>query len=247
MIELVASRRLHAGRPGDVLPDVVVVILARGHLDDAAQHQEAGVGVAPARARLELQRLVLDQGHEVAHGAEAGAGGVHEGLVEVVAEAARVREQMLDADAGGRLRRRELRQERRQRLVEGQVPALHELGNGHGGEHLVHGAEVELRIDAVGDREVLAGLPVRPLEDDLVAARQGDGAREAVRGDQVSDGRLHGRANLSVRVAFPRRFRRRRDGRLDADAVDAIRRFVCHPQRQGDPGITRVAAQQDAG
>src|SRR5215213_1611727 len=56
-----AARELHARAVVDVLLDVVVVALARHLFDDEAEHDEAGVAVRPARARLEPERLVSEE------------------------------------------------------------------------------------------------------------------------------------------------------------------------------------------
>ena len=58
--EVVVAEGVHAGRPGDVLADVVEEVRPRGALDHAAEQRVAVGGVGVPSPRLVQQRVVLE-------------------------------------------------------------------------------------------------------------------------------------------------------------------------------------------
>ena len=166
-----------------LLAEVVLELLARNLLDEAAQPVRAGA-VEPSLARFELQRahrvfLALAR-LEVAHG-RAG---------EAVAEPRRMREQMPDGDrlggrpqpvgAGGAVERfedhelREFRQIFFHRVFDRKAVLLDELHGGGRGDGFGHRRDAEHRIELQRTAGVDIGDAECALIDDALAVGRHD-------------------------------------------------------------------------
>jgi hypothetical protein len=99
---------------------------------------------------------------------------------EDVARSARMREQLMDGDLRGELLVRVIGDVRDERRFELHLSRLHELQDGGGGEHLVHGAESKARVERVCDVSLAIGEAVRGHNERLAAAREEHGTRKTV-------------------------------------------------------------------
>ena len=72
-------------------------------------------------------------------------------------------------------------------IIIGEFASLGQLSNGHRSKHLVHGAEIELGVDAVGHLIGPAGQPIGTLEDRLAILGNEYRAGELLLGHQFLD------------------------------------------------------------
>ena len=141
-----------------------------------------------------------------------------------------MREQMLDADLLRRRGARKVGDEFRERIVVRECPLLDELRDRHRREHLVHGAQVELRVELVRHAEVLVRLPEGACVQGLPVLREHDGTRKHVSLGEGSDVLLDGLRHLRVARHTGLTRRRRRARRSLAEPGNPKRggRFCLH-------------------
>jgi hypothetical protein len=116
-----------------------------------------------------------------------------------------MREQLVDRDFRGHLPVRVVGQVARDGVLERELAAFGQLRDGDAREHLVHRAEVELRVGAVGDPLLFVRHAVGFLEDGRAVAHDEHRAGERVGGDRPVD---HALQLLELRRLVRRRGRR---------------------------------------
>ena len=132
---------------------------------------------------------------------------------------------MTDLDFVCHVSVRIVRQELAYGVVERQFPLLRQLGDGNGGEHLVHGAEVKPCVEPVRRSPGTASQPARPLAEGLAVFRDQNGSRKGILRDQVVDERVQFFADLTFgQLPRAERFARRLDrgGPMEPRACDLV-------------------------
>ena len=181
----------HAGGDVDVLAYVVLIRLAAGELDEAAEEDEAVVGILHAAAGGEADGSIAVKLDVIGECANVEAvGGVLGG--EDVACSAGMAEQLAYGHASGEVVIGVVGPVRSDGFVEERAcPAGTSWRIASGGKHLIHGAEAELGVDAVGNLLRGVGEPPCLFEDDIVFVREeagtGKGVVSVERGDALAD------------------------------------------------------------
>jgi hypothetical protein len=144
------GRVLHARGLKDLLADIAVVAHAADFLNDAAEQDIAIIAVSPAGARREGRGARSVERHVVFQVAQLCNVAVEFGA-EDVACASGVGQQVMDGDFLRHITVRIVFEVPADGIVKAEFARLGELGDGNGREHLVHRAEVEFRVRAVGN------------------------------------------------------------------------------------------------
>ena len=181
-----------------MIADVVVVRLPGEALDDQAEDDVAGVRVALARARLELQRFVGEERQVVGELAD-GVRRLHELATEEVAHPRLVLDELGDGDLVGD-GRRVIGNMLAHGVVERELAGRGELRDGHLREDLVDRPEVELRVLAVA--HFVRGIRESPRarQNRLAVLGQQDHAGELILLDGAIDQRGEGVDEIVVGI-----------------------------------------------
>ena len=181
---------VEAGGFDHELVDEAVVRRAGGPLGEQREHHEPGVVVRePLTGRehlwvaVERGHVRLGVGHEV-HGDRHDVGGdaLHGRLVEVVADARPMGEQVLDGDRVVDQRQR-VAEDLASRGAEREHAALHERHHGERRERLGAARDADAGVGGHLDAMGAVGEPGRPLDDRRPADVDSDDARERRLGD----------------------------------------------------------------
>ena len=183
---------------------------------------------------------------------------------EEITRAAAVREQVPDRDLRRDLLVRIVRQDLSHRVVERQFAGLDQLERRRGGEHLVHGAVSELRLEGIRRAIVPIGQSHRFLPQHLAPPAHQHRARKLIQLGHLVDARSERRQRLGLgephqrEIRRPRRVPKRRadhdwlrlingDGRRrvadGADCAPAVGgAVVLHARPGGQPAVFRGRA-----
>ena len=180
---------VHAGRGANTFLDEVVERRTGGALRDERQHDVSAVAVRESFIRWELRRMTAEDAHVVLGRRQLVAGDRHhvlvgvgeDVLVEIVADARAVGEQMFHGDAI--VDQREVVAEHRpRRRVEVEFAALDQRHDRQRGEPLCSAGDAELCRRRVRDAEPTMGHTGRTLERDASHAVDAHGSRESMVG-----------------------------------------------------------------
>ena len=167
----------HAERREQPLLRERVQALARHARHDDAEQRERGVVVEVLVARLEVQlRVAADEFEDLVdgvHGLRRRPAGERQHR-PLAAQAARVVQEVLDRD--GRPEVRQLGHVLAHRVLQRELPVLHEQRDGGGGELLRHGTRLEDRLGPVADAVFQVRHAVALRVDDAAPLRDADGA-----------------------------------------------------------------------
>jgi hypothetical protein len=163
-------------------------------LGDQRQHHVAAVAVDEPRAGYVLHRVTVQDGEELLggrqfvdrHGQDVVVVVVDLVLVEVVADARTVGEELLDVDPV--VDQRQVGPEHRSgSRVQAELAALHQAHHRERREPLGAAGDRELRVDRRRDAETPVRQPVRPLPGEAAVEVDPDHTRQALLGGDSVD------------------------------------------------------------